>query len=274
MRRTLALIGIVSSIACSTPTTPRPTPTPTPTPPPALLTVSGSVSDAVYRRVADVRIEVVSGPQQGTMTFSDDAGNFAIEPKLSPLSQIRASKQGYVESTQFVAGAGPTVDLKFFLSSANPPLNITGTYEVTFIADATCTELPDLARRRTYSATIGTMSPIGPVMQFFGARFGSSGGLDWNIMPLRQFDDYLELWADHPPVVEMLADNAYYMVYGGASGTVTREFAELRLGADIGYCPKLGAGSLASLSCEVPMVNCRSTRHQMTLTRQNGSGGS
>ena len=88
MRLTLALVGIVSSIGCS-PTTP--TPAPTPTLLPAILAVSGSVPDAVDRRVANVRIEVVSGPQLGTVTFSNDAGAFSIEPKLSPMSRIRAS---------------------------------------------------------------------------------------------------------------------------------------------------------------------------------------
>lgn len=260
MRRTLALIGIVSSIGCSTP--PAPTPTPTPTPGPAILAVSGSVSDVVNRRVAGVRIEVVGGPQKGAVTFSDDAGNFAIESKLSPFSAIRASKQGYIDSTQVVGGTGPTVDLKFLMSSANPPLNIIGTYEVTFTADATCTDLPDLARRRTYNASLATR------LQLHGASFGSTDGTDWNIMHFRQFDDFVEMWADDPPILELLPDNAYYMVYGAATGTVTREFAQLSLNGDIWYCPKLGVGSLWSVPCDGPIVKCRSTRHQMTMTRR------
>ena len=263
MRRTLALIGIVSSIACSSPTTSTPTPTPTP----AILAVSGSVSDVLHRRVANVRIEVVSGPQKGTVTFSDDAGNFAIEPKLSPLSRIQASKQGYVDSVQVVSGTGPTVDVKFLLSSANPPLDWRGTYDVTLTADATCTELPEIARRRTYTATVGA------TVVFSGARFGSSGGFDWNTMYVFQVDDYVDMWAQDPPLVELLPDNTFFMLYGGATGTVTREGAHLTMYGGISYCPKLSDGQ--NLSCAEPPTICVSNRHQMTMTRrQSGSGGS
>ena len=111
MRRTLAFIGLASPIGCSMPSTPAPTPTRSA----ATLGVSGSVSDVLFRRVANVRIEVVSGPQEGTVTFSDESGNFAIEPKLSSMSRIRASKPGYVDSTQTVVGTGPTIELAFLL---------------------------------------------------------------------------------------------------------------------------------------------------------------
>lgn len=265
MGRTFVLLAIVTSVGCSSSTTPRPTPTPTPTPSPAVFTVTGSVSDAVYRPVANVRIEVVSGPQQGTVTISDEAGKFAIEPKLSAASQIRASKQGYVQSIQFVGGTGQTVDLKFFLASANAPLDWSGTYDVTLTADATCTELPELARRRTYTAGV-TMARASSRVEFSGARFGSSDGFDWNVMPFTQFDDYVNLYADDPPIVELLPDNAYYMVYGGASGTVTREFAQLTLSGGISYCPHLGAGRY--FPCEVSMITCVSRGHQMTMTRR------
>ncbi|MGE5833010.1 MAG: carboxypeptidase-like regulatory domain-containing protein [Acidobacteriota bacterium] len=263
----LVLLAIVTSVGCSSSTTPRPTPTPTPTPTPspAVFTVTGSVSDAVYRPVANVRIQVVSGPQQGTVTISDEAGKFAIEPKLSAASQIRASKQGYVDSIQFVVGTGQTVDLKFFLASANAPLDWSGTYDVTLTADATCAELPELARRRTYTASV-TMAGVSSRVVFSGARFGSSDGFDWNIMPFKQFEDYVDLYADDPPIVELLPDNAYYMVYGGASGTVTREFAQLNLSGGISYCPSLGVGRF--IPCDVPLITCVSRGHQMTMTRR------
>ena len=254
-RRTLALIGIIGSIGCSTPTTPTPPPLQPPPPAQATLAVSGSVSDAVYRRVANVRIEVVSGPQTGTVTFSDESGNFVIEPKLSATSQIRASKPGYVESVQFVRGAGPTVELRFFLSSANAPLDWSGTYDVTLTADATCTDLPEIARRRIYTATVGT------TVVFSGAQFG---GFDWNTMYFTQFDDYVDLSTEQ--LLELLPDNAYYLLYGGAAGTVTREFAQWNLSGYISYCPQRGVGP--ALPCDVPMITCVSTRHQMTMTRR------
>ena len=267
MRGTLVLLAVVTTVGCSSSRTPgaTPTPTPTPTPQPAILAVSGSVSDAVHRPVANVRIEVVNGPQAGTVTFSDEAGKFVIEPKISAASQIRASKQGYVDGIQFVGGTGPTIDLKFVLSSANAPLNWSGTYDVTLTADPTCTELPEIARRRTYTAGV-TIAGVDSRVVFSGARFGSSGGFGWNVMPFRQVDDYVELYSDDPPIVELLPDDAYYMLYGGASGTVTRESAQLNLGGGISYCPKLGVGPY--LPCDVPMITCVSRGHQMTMTRR------
>jgi hypothetical protein len=263
MRRTLALVGIVSSIACSTPTTPTPAASPPPAAP-ATVTVSGSVTDVVDRRVANVRIEVISGPQTGTVTFSDDGGNFAFEPKLSPLSRIRASKQGYLENTEVIGGMATTVDLRFVLSSANAALNWNGTYDVTVTADPTCTELPEIARRRTYTASV--TAGVNARLVFSGSRFGSFDGLDWSTMYFRQFDDYVQLYSQDPPVLELLPDNAFYMVYGGASGTVTREFAQLNVWGGISYCPQLRAGS--SPSCDSPPITCVSSSHQMTMTRR------
>jgi hypothetical protein len=251
---------MASSIGCSTPSTPAPTPTPSH----AILAVSGSVSDVLSRRVANVRIEVVSGPQEGTVTFSDESGNFAIEPKLSSMSQVRASKPGYVDSTQTVVGTGPTVDLRFLLSSANQPLDWSGTYEVTLIADATCTELPDLVRRRTFTGTVTAGG--NPMLRLSGARFGSSGGLEWNVMPFRQFDDYVELYAQDPPIAELLTENTLYMLYGDATGTVTRDSARLDVFGGISYCPKIGAGD--SVTCDSPLITCVSNQHQVTMTRR------
>ena len=258
MRRTLVLLTLLTSVGCSSSTTPRPTPTPLPTPSPVMFTVSGSVSDVVYRPVADVRIEVVSGPQQGTVTFSDKAGKFAIEPKLTATSQIRASKQGYVDSTQFVGGTGSTLTIGFYLKSANAPLDWSGTYDVTLTADPTCTDLPEIARRRTYTATVGT------TVVFSGAPFGSGGGSAWNSMYLTQFDDYVDLSTEQ--LLELLPNDAYYLLYGGASGTVTREFAQLNLWGGISYCPKLQVGPF--MPCDGPMITCVSKQHQMTLTRR------
>jgi hypothetical protein len=214
----------------------------------------------VYRRVPNVRIDVISGPQVGTVTFSDDSGNFVIEPKLSAASQVRASKPGYVESVEFVGGSGATVELKFVLSSANAPLDWRGTYDVTMTVDTTCTELPEIARRRTYTVTVGR------TVVFSGARFGSAGGLDWNTMYLTQFDDYVDMWAQDPPLVELLPDNAFFMLYGGAAGTVTREGADLNMYGGVSYCPKLSEGP--NLSCAVTPTTCVSNRHRMTMTRR------
>src|SRR5688572_32626324 len=115
MRRTFAVIGIVSVIGCS-PSGPTPPPPPPP-PPAASVAVTGTVWDMAARRVSHVRIEVVSGPEKGAVTFSDDSGNFVIEPKLSPLTQIRASKEGYIDSNQVLGFAGPTAELRFVLTS-------------------------------------------------------------------------------------------------------------------------------------------------------------
>jgi hypothetical protein len=214
------------------------------------------VFDAASRRVANVRIEVVSGPQQGAVAFSDDSGNFAIEPKLSPMSQIRASKEGYIDSTQVLGFAGPAAELRFVLSSSRPPLDWRGTYDVTLTAAETCTELPDIARRRTFTATVGS------TVVFSGARFA----FDWNYMYFSQVDDFVDLLAQEPPLAELLPDDAYYMLYGGATGTVTREFAQLDVYGGISYCPKLKVGP--GLPCDVPLITCVSNRHQMTMTRR------
>ena len=104
------------------------------------------------------------------------------------------------------------------------------------------------------------------MLRLSGARFGSAGGLEWNFMPFRQFDDYVELYSQDPPIAELLTENTYYMMYGDATGTITRDFARLDVVAGISYCPQLGTD--ASLTCGSPPITCVSNRHQMTLTRR------
>jgi hypothetical protein len=112
--------------------------------------LAGRVIEAVDVPLEDVRIELIGGPMSGRVMMTDSNGNYLFMGVTGVL-QVQASKDGYVAATQSVS-SGPEV-LNFVLVPSVPNAAIGGVYRLTFIAAASC-ELPDDARRRTYTATI------------------------------------------------------------------------------------------------------------------------
>jgi carboxypeptidase family protein len=281
MRAILALFAALVLIGCGgrAPTSPTPSPTPGVTPPRLTVSVSGLVYDTVSRPVPAARVEVINGTQVGSAVITNESGEFTFETPLEIQTQLRASKAGYrTETKPVLSGPGPVnpVRVVFQLGSVNPPVDVTGQYEIAFTADAACEALPGIARTRAYSATVTSTN-----ISLSGALFGAFGdSLPWNSIYLQQFGDIARFSMYDPPILEVIANapppvpapfyprngDSYISISGEASGTIGREHSQVALLGSFEYCPKVEYG--ASRQCAVDVVTCRSAQHQMTMTRR------
>jgi hypothetical protein len=157
------------------------------------------------------------------------------------------------------------------------PVSVAGDYTLTFIADASCTTLPDEARTRTYAATI-TPAPHRPQTSFdvtvTGAPMLAAYQKGW----ISVAGDYVAFgvgdWHGHAGIVEELARHTYVGFDGSAEGSVqgaTLSTIETNFWGLIDYCEKtseMGANYGCSASPGVVHKQCTSETHRLILTRR------
>jgi hypothetical protein len=250
----------------------------------------GFVADTAFRAIADVRVEVVDGPQAGTSLVSDASG---VVPLIGPFvsdNTFRASKEGYITATQGfnVSTPGGRPWLAFYLKPVAAPANIAGDYTLTMTADSACTELPAALQARSFPARIapatgpatasGTsfeLTVIGtPVLgRLTGFEIGVAG-------------DTLGFWlhGGHDPVlVEQLTGNTYLAYSGWGTATISgSEPATISAPFEgwIEYCAMpapmvavYNCGTSNSTGDPIPgaalaRTHCESRNHQLVLTRR------
>lgn len=276
-------------VAPSPPVAPGPPP---PAPSPAGFSVYGSVLDTLFRPIADATVEVIDGPARGASAVTDAQGFYELPGVFSDAITVRASKDGYVASTQTHSLSQPGASrLQFFLQLNGPSVILTGNYTLTFIADPACTELPDVARTRTYQATIGstpgattfpTLSPVlapGPhipiayfvtpiayVVTLSGGTFyanhlfvnvAGSSALFWT-----------DTWSEYggSDILELLTSSTSLMITGGANVSVGAPSVSASFGGTFTYC----ADQITNVwpACGVSPITCRSLNHGLVLTRR------
>ena len=125
-----------NSSPSSLPSAPSPVPQP---PPPNGELISGSVHDSALRTLAGASVEVLDGPQAGTSTTTDAAGQFSLRGTFDDTTQFRATKEGHVAATRtllpYCAQCNPHRWIYFYLAVLAPPVNMAGDYRLTFIRD-------------------------------------------------------------------------------------------------------------------------------------------
>jgi hypothetical protein len=120
-------------------------------------TLRGFVGDTIARPLVGAKVEVLDGPQAGTVAATDDSGWFTLIGTLVDTDRLRATKEGHVTATGTIAywrRDGPTDYVSIALAIPAAPVSIAGDYSLTFVADDACTTVPDELRTRTYAATI------------------------------------------------------------------------------------------------------------------------
>ena len=149
-------------------------------------------------------------------------------------------------------------------SSPTASVPLTGTFAITFTADGACTQLPGVARSRTYSAAAG--SP--PIISLGGATFGEGvpGSYSWNVLYGSVLGDVASLWFQDPEIWELIGPEGYVVIYGDASGPLNPQTSEWPFRGRFSYCPEVEPDSYPE--CEVPAITCESTHHTLTLVRQ------
>lgn len=249
------------------------------------MQLQGFVTDTAYRPLAGARIEAVDGATAGASTVAGADGRFTLSGVFSATTRFRASVDGHEPRTQswscsvaeYPGSNNARPWLGFYLSVLEPTVDVAGDYRLTFIADRDCTDLPEVARTRSYRATV-TARPVdgrstvpGFDLKADGAEFlDSLDGFTIGAAGAR-----LSLWLNDrhdPPIVEDLGGNTYLAFSGTAAATVGRdgnvaidtafdgwiEYIVLPSALGRWYWPQ--APPLSKATCD-------SGNHRLTLTR-------
>ena len=272
----LAVLVVSCDKAQSLPTAPSSV---TPSSPPVLTTfnLTGTVQDTVLRPIKDARVEIVDGPLVGQSTATDGTGAFAFVD-LTPAAAIvtlRVTKQGYLPATTM----GRNNAKAYAALIADALIDLSGEYQITFTAANSCGEIPGPLRRRSYAATIERSSIYGPGLvislnaaSLFPHYDSFSGTVAADAIRLFVFSRFAaDIWLEDLPIIDRV-DSSFVSFMGTALGPSTPGAATASLPFDgtIAYCPS-AADPLRGdfpLQCAVPLIECRSNQHQVTLTRR------
>jgi hypothetical protein len=225
--------------------------------------LSGRVTEAGSFPVPDARIEIVGGPMNGRAVSTNQSGMYAFNG-VAGVSQVRATKNGYVPSTEPVSQDTENTNLE--LTPGIPYASIGGIYRLKFTASGTC-QLPDDAVSREYTATINQVSPGAMLtVTLSDAEFGTYFNQRWNSFTGRVLgntvtftlnDGYDALY--YGGVAEKLGDARYLMLTGTANATVTGPSISARLA---------GSVRLISSPSDIwgPSIACAAPDHQLGFT--------
>ena len=208
-------------------------------------------------------------------------GRVLVERTLDDSTRFRASKkvipQLSILSAPYCERCNPHRWIFFFLDVLAVPVSIAGDYTLTFIADPSCTTLPDEARARTYATTI-TPAPHRPQTSFDVTVTGASMLAAYQKGWISVAGDYVAFgvgdWHGHPGIVEELGRHTYVGFDGSAEGSVGRSDAlddrDQRWGL-IDYCERtseMGTKYDCTASPGIVHKQCTSRTHRLVLTRR------
>jgi hypothetical protein len=294
MNKIAALLAVLAS-ACGDDLLP-PAPSPTGSGP----VISGVVRDAVQSPVAGARIEVVDGKHAGLSTETSNLGIYKLTGPFDSPTTVRATKAGYSPVTQTWTCSGTSCNrdpgplLSFALNLVSPALDFAGNHTVTMSAAPACTDLPTVARTRTYSASAvlypGGLSDLPPGMssylvQMSGALFHNYYGT----FPVGVSADALVFplvgWSGGPGLVEITSSHSFVAVQGNGRATVAAGATTIAAAFDgwIEFCARKSPMSEAddwypgcdlkdradpTPSQPVTYARCSATNHQIVFTRR------
>lgn len=279
--RYLGAVVLLFSVACGDGKSPvQPTPPPI-APTPEVFSLSGSVRDTASRPLGGARVEVIDGQRASVVTTTDETGRFSMPGTFTGTVTITVSKDGYVPETATVpipppnrplppplpAGEVRRWDMSFSLQPHGPSANMAGEYTLTLTADSACTNLPDEARTRTYTATIvpgyrsttfvGRLSDARIVSSLFSPYVAIGIAGDFANMSVR--------------FVERLGETTYLAIDGGAAASFGPSGITAPFNSYFLHCPTEPAwapGEYWWCGAAVQGVECNSANNQLTLIRR------
>jgi hypothetical protein len=268
MRRYLLTI-LVGSLGCSGSNPAAPT-----APVDPEFSLSGTVHDTAFRPLVNVTIEVFGGPRNGVNATTDASGHYAFSGTFTNTVSLRASKDGYVPVIKSAAASstsGPQ-DLSFSLEQIAASANIAGEYTLTLAADASCAELPAIARTRSYPATI-TREASTLSSQFYkislnaGTFYPSNlnnslaAGVAGSFARVTSFDYGIG-------IAEQVAPNTYVSIWGQANAEISGPTISGVWSGGFEYCEGSGTGPGFYRCSPRPTAYCEAGNHRLTLTRR------
>jgi hypothetical protein len=250
----MSVLLLLMGIGCESPTRESHLPTP----PPAEYSLSGDVRDTANRFIPDVRIQVVEGSQVGVSTMTDASGRFELPGTFTGVVVVQAEKAGYVSMTRRTR-SGPYVGgrqtLFFDMALDAPSVNLTGDWNMTLQAEASCAAVPELLRTRTYTASLAPslLRPQNYVGLLSGAEFrGPRTEMYIGVAGTYASFDLSSGWDAEYYILEKLAPSGYLAIWGVGEGSVSESMVSGSLRGSFEYC----ASSDSNLKCEVNLVQC------------------
>ena len=177
----------------------------------------GRVSDGGFP-IENARVEVVSGTGAGLAVTTDGGGMFKFYGVAGPL-QLRATASGHHSRTRDVTVNGSS-NLGTIVLDPLSVIEVNGEWTLTIDAAASCTSLPDVARRRSYRASVqrtGTSVSV----TVGEATFVSNANWFWGRLngDAIQFD-FTGYYSDFA-VTERIDSTTTYSLGGQAAGRAT-----------------------------------------------------
>jgi hypothetical protein len=243
--------------------------------------LEGGVSDTAWRALGDVRVQVLNGPRAGTVATTDEHGHFSMPGTFSGPITLEASKDGYRSRTNNWPSPGrvPPADVEyvgmwFYLQPLGPSANVAGEYTLTLTAADSCTNLPNEARTRTYTATITAVSETSFAVRLSGARFYSSYSRA-TVVVAGDFAGILAASSDRgqnesgPGIVEQLGESTFVSIEGGGGTSFGPTGMTVAFDGYFEYCPVEPAiiGDLPRCPSS-SRIQCDSHDHRLTLVRR------
>jgi hypothetical protein len=140
----------------STPMAPSPPPVLPPSPP-SHLNLIGFVYDTAFRPVGGATVNLLDGAQAGASTQSNESGRFSFTGAFADPTTVRVSKDGYAVATETAKSNNSSTGAIWALVELDElarPVDLTGDYALTIVANSACVGIPSNLRTRTYAASI------------------------------------------------------------------------------------------------------------------------
>jgi hypothetical protein len=261
---------------------------PIPVPDPTLLSIAVTVQDLISRPVPGARVELTTGTDAGTFKLTGADGRAIIDghvPRDGTIGflPVRITKEGYKETIYYVRiPAGGTTASATITFEHQTVADLSGEYSLTLEAASTCGNLPQVAKARTYSATIRTTPGTDLAANYFdillsGTFFrernvisagavGADGALVIVGFPVA----YHPIDIDYDVIAEQVDPDAYVTIFGYGKAVVSSQAGVFSgpLEGTFSYCPATPPASSDHFVCPVPAVICQSLSHRLTLARR------
>ena len=130
-------------------------------------------------------------------------------------------------------------------------------YDVVFVADAGCTELPPVARTRAYTGAYD-----GFFVHLSGSDFSIPapiGYFAWDVIHLEVSQDSATAYFSDPPIWERPTPDTDLMIEGNAKGGTVNSDGQISFSFR-------GAFLFCRGECAVPPIACSAQNHRLTLT--------
>jgi hypothetical protein len=227
--------------------------------------LGGWVFDTAGRPIAAATVEILSGARAGAVATTSADGSYAFGHGFPSAPEMRASKSGYrlVDAQFYAPGDTTTIHRVFRLGSLNPPIDLGGTYDLTFTADPACDALPPEARSRRYLTTVPGGDATHYALTLSGAGFVAvDERYVANMVYMSRFEDFVHLEFSDPPIWEKLASPTSLYIYGSAEGKMSGSAADFKVAGEFEFC-----GVTSGVECEEE-VACHSRNHTLTVSRR------